>query len=103
MDPEEKSRVVSRLEEMGESQVRTLLLTGGIASSWHGAAAGWLAEKDAVEKRKSEASQADTARIALSAKNAAWIAAIAAIVAAIVAIIGAVITWLAWLWPHSPQ
>jgi Trk-type K+ transport system membrane component len=92
--------VSEHLESLGESQVRLLLLTGGLPGMRRPAIIKWLTEKEREERRRNEASQIEQNQIALSAKKAAWIAAIAAIVAAIVAIIGAVISWLAWIWPQ---
>jgi len=97
----EKAQFITRLESLGESQVKLMLLTSGWAPSLQPVVFKWLSEKEQEERRRNEASQIEQNQIALSAKKAAWIAAIAAIVAAIVAIIGAVIACLAWLWPHS--
>lgn len=91
MDPEQRRQAISRLEELGESEVRLLFSSAGFPSQWNGLIAGWLAEKEAAARERNETSHAEQARTARSAKNAAWIAAIAAIIAAILAAISIVV------------
>jgi hypothetical protein len=88
-------------QSWGPDHLRVLAYSGQLKGPMLGDAATWLAQRDAEERLRNEASQIEQNQIALSAKKAAWIAAIAAIVAAAVAIIAAFIAGLAWLWPHA--
>ena len=49
---DEEVDVQKRLEELGESQVRMLLQTGGLPHSFHLPAVNWLAEKEKQKKKK---------------------------------------------------
>ena len=90
----------ARLKNMGEPKVRMIVMTSGFAPPFHVSALEWLAEREDVERERSEASQSSQMRTALSAKNAAWIAAMAAIAAAVIAITGIIVTVFAWLFPR---
>ena len=52
MPAEEGVDVHARLEELGESQVRLLLSTGGLPHSFHLPAVHWLASKEKKDKPK---------------------------------------------------
>jgi hypothetical protein len=93
MNDAEKAKVIARLEELTEPQVRLLLSKDGLPPTWNLTIIEWLGEKDAERRQKNDAWQDEQRQIATSAKKAAWIAAIAAIVAC-------VITLLAWIWPR---
>lgn len=95
------NQVTSRLEELGDSQVRLLLSSGGMPSGWQRVALPWLAAKEQQQRDRNEASQAEQNRTARSAKKAAWIAAIAAIAAVIMATVSILIAWVSWRWPHE--
>jgi hypothetical protein len=87
------------LEKQGAEKTRIQLTTGNLPMTWAPHAISWLAELDAAERARNEASQVSQMRTALSANRAAWIAAIAAIIAAVIAMIGTIVTVLAWVHP----
>jgi hypothetical protein len=95
----EENAIKQTLERLGPDLIRIKLFSGTMSSQLVVEASKFLAEFDATERSRSEASQASQTRTALSAKKAAWIAAIAAITAAIIAIISAIITYLSWIHP----
>lgn len=81
-----KEEFWAELENLGESEVRTRIVTQryGPNSDKRALAEQWLHE---IESDRASSSSFEQIRIARSAKNAAWAAAIAAIIAAICAII----------------
>jgi hypothetical protein len=81
------------LERLGAERVRIMLTTGMLLPHLVREATEWLAQLDAEDRSRNEASQASQMDAALSTKKAAWIAAIAAIIAAGIAI-------LSWAFPH---
>ena len=81
-----------KFNRMGLERVRILISTDGLPQSMKASAINWVAQRDAEERSRSEASQASQMRTARSTKNAAWLAAAAAMIAAIAAIITIVVT-----------
>jgi len=81
----------SKLEGLGEDEVRAMLATNriGPVNNKRALAQEWLLRKDLERK---DASISEQTRVARSANRAAWTAAITAIIAAIITIIGIVIT-----------
>jgi hypothetical protein len=71
MPVSENDQIIARLEGLGEQQVRLLVSSGGLPTSWNVRIAEWLATKDQEARRLSEASQAEQIEIARSASKAA--------------------------------
>ena len=95
----ERDKIIARLEELGDSQVRILFANGGLPPLWQPTIVNWLVEKDNEERRRNEAVQTEHIKAARSAKRAAWSAAIAAMLSAAVAIASLIVAWFALYWP----
>jgi hypothetical protein len=83
----------ARLEELGVTQVRLLLSTGGLPTTWQPNIVRWLAEKDQAEQQKKDALQVAQHKTDESVKKAAWAAVYIGGAAIIVAL-------LVWILPH---
>jgi hypothetical protein len=101
------ARIIPRLEELGEAQVRFLMSRDGFPSFWLPTIAKWLADKGQESELRREASQAEQIDIASSAKDAAWEAARAAnkantiaAIAVAMATIAIIISTFAWIYPR---
>jgi hypothetical protein len=70
--------IVARLEQLGPTQVRLIMSSGGLPPHWNVHIAEWLAIKDQEERRLSASSQAEQIEIARAASSAAERAAVAA-------------------------
>ena len=86
MDPAEKQKIITRLEELGPTQVRLMLSRDGLPPAWNLTTIEWLGQKTLAEKAGDDAWRAEQRKTANSTKLAAWIAAIAAIAAIFVPI-----------------
>lgn len=82
----ERDKIIARLEELGETQVRLLLSKDGLPSTWNLVVIEWLGQKASEQKNDDDLWRDEQRKIANSAKRAAWIAAGAAIVAVLVSI-----------------
>ncbi|MER9794576.1 hypothetical protein [Mesorhizobium sp. M0213] len=85
-----KEMFLAELDALGESEVRTRVVTKRYGEVGHKRALAeeWLQELD---RNRAFLSNLEQIRIARSAKNAAWAAAIAAIIAAICAIVAIIL------------
>lgn len=75
----ENDPIIARLQQLGPSQIRTLMTSGNLPSGWNvGFVTEWLTAQEQEERRLSALSQAEQIEIARAASNAAERAAAAA-------------------------